>query len=116
MRLMTGFALGLVGISGLAACGETDVAFRARYRTQAIQACEEGGRSSNPAGIDASRFCPCMVDRYMQATPSEQLKTERSQSTPPPAARAAIEQCARELLSTPAQTQAGEEGAEGNEQ
>lgn len=98
MRVMVGLTLGILGISGLAACSESDEAFRARYRTQAIEACVQGGRSSNPAGIDASRFCPCMVDGYMRATPSDRLKAERNETAPPAAARAAIEQCARQLL------------------
>jgi len=96
--MMVGLTVAIVGFSGLAACSESDEAFRARYRTQAIEACVQGGRSSNPAGLDASRFCPCMVDGYMRATPSDRLKAERNETAPPPAARAAIEQCARELL------------------
>ena len=129
MRIMLAVSLGIVGLSGLAACGESDAAFRARYRTTAVQACVEGGRTSNPANLDANRFCSCMVDAYMQAATTEQLKADRNTTEPPPAARAAIEQCARQQLggqTTPAaggtppagnqQAEAPESDAEENEQ
>lgn len=97
MRVMTFVSLGLVGLTGLAACSESDEAFRARYRTEAIARCVQGARTSNPAGLDPNRFCTCMVDGYMRGTPSERLRAERSQNEPPPAAQSAIAQCAREL-------------------
>lgn len=97
MRKMVGLSLGVAGLFTLAAC-ESDEAFRNTYRTKSVEACVEGGRTNNPAGLDANRFCACMVDGYMQGTPSDRLKAERSQTEPPPAARAAAERCAREML------------------
>jgi hypothetical protein len=97
MRKIVSLSLGIAGFVALAAC-ESDEAFRNSYRAQSVQACVEGGRNNNPAGIDANRFCACMVDGYMQGTPSDRLKAERNQTEPPPAARAAAERCAREIL------------------
>ncbi|MGE0179302.1 MAG: hypothetical protein AB7O91_05730 [Sphingomonas sp.] len=108
MRIMVGLSLGIVGLSGLAACGENDEAFRARYRTEAVATCVQGARTSNPAGLDPNRFCGCMVDGYMEGTSSEQLKAERGQATPPPNAQRAIEQCARQLMG------GGQQGAASN--
>ena len=98
MRMMAVVSLGLVGLTGLAACSESDEAFRARYRTEAINACVQGARTSNPGNLDPNRFCTCMVDGYMRGTPSERLRAERGENTPPPAAQAAIQQCAREMM------------------
>jgi hypothetical protein len=102
MRVMIGLSLGMVGLSGLAACSESDEAFRARYRTEAIASCVQGARTSNPGNLDPNRFCPCMVDGYMRGTPSERLRAERNDNTPPPAAQTAMAQCARDLMGGPA--------------
>ena len=112
MRMMAIVSLGLVGLSGLAACSESDEAFRARYRTEAIAACVQGARTSNPGNLDPNRFCSCMVDGYMRGTTSDRLRAERSQNEPPPAAQSAIAQCAREMTGG----QAGAPPAGGNGQ
>ncbi len=97
MRLIRTMALGAVALSGLAACGQSDEAFRASYRTKAVEACNQGARSApNSAGADMNRFCSCIVDRYMQATSTQQLRAERNQTTPPSAAQEAMMQCVRE--------------------
>jgi len=94
MRLILTTAVATLALSGLAACGQGDDAFRASYRTKAVEACVQGGqRSPNAGQVDTNRFCNCMVDGYMRETSSEQLKAERNQSTPPPAAQRAMAQC-----------------------
>lgn len=90
-------ALGAVALGALAACGQSDEAFRASYRTKAVDTCNQGARSTPaPAGVDAARLCACIVDRYMAATTTEQLRAERNQTRPPPAAQNAMMQCAQE--------------------
>jgi hypothetical protein len=106
MRLILAMPIMAAAVAGLAACGQSDDAFRASYRTKAVEACSQGARSAaGSAGVDANRLCSCMVDNYMRATSTEQLKAERDKTTPPPAARAAMMQCAREqagAMSAPA--------------
>jgi hypothetical protein len=97
MQLIRTIALGAVTLGALAACGQSDDAFRASYRTRALPSCNQGARSApSPAGVDAGRLCTCIVERYMAATTTEQLRAERDQSRPPPAAQNAMMQCAQE--------------------
>lgn len=97
MRLIMGMTAGLLTLSGLAACGQNEDAFRASYRTKAVESCSRGaGMAPNAAGIDTGRLCNCMVDAYMRATSTAQLKAEQNQTTAPPAAQAAMMQCAQE--------------------
>lgn len=114
MRVTIFLSLGLVGLSALAACSESDEAFRARYRTEAIASCVQGARTSNPGNLDPNRFCPCMVDGYMRGTTTDRLKAERNDNSPPPAAQTAMAQCAREIMG--AQGGATPPAAGGNEQ
>ncbi|MET1112318.1 MAG: hypothetical protein ABWX67_12395 [Allosphingosinicella sp.] len=106
MRLILTTAVATLALSGLAACGQGDDAFRTSYRTKAVEACVQGGQRSPGAGsVDTSRFCNCMVDGYMRETSSEQLKAERNQSSPPPAAQRAMAQCLQQQLgATPGAT------------
>ncbi len=99
MRLMLSMAVAAVA---LAACGQSEEAFRADYRTRAVSSCVTGARSSpnaaqaTAAGINPETLCNCMIDRYMRDTPIDRLKSEENSSTPPPAAQAAARQCALE--------------------
>ena len=49
MQLIRTIALGAVALGALAACGQSDEAFRASYRTKAVDTCNQGARST-PAG------------------------------------------------------------------
>jgi hypothetical protein len=103
MRLMLSMAVTAVA---LAACGQSEEAFRADYRTKAVSSCVTGARSSpnaaqaTAAGINPETLCNCMIDRYMRDTPIDRLKSEANSSTPPPAAQAAAQQCAMEAVRT----------------
>ena len=97
MRLIQTMALGAAALGGLAACGQSDEAFRASYRTKAVTACTQGAaRAPNAANVDTNRLCTCMVDGYMRATSTDQLKAERNQTAAPAAAQQAMMQCAQE--------------------
>ncbi len=99
MRLFLCIPLTAATMATLGACGQSDEAFRASYRTKSVEACVTGTRASpNAALVDGQRLCTCMVDRYMRDTPSDRLKAERDQTEPPPAARAAMIQCATEAI------------------
>jgi hypothetical protein len=105
-------------VAGLGACGQSDEAFRATYRTGAVESCVTGARSAPNAAvaaaqIDFQRLCGCTVDAYMAQATTEQLRREGSGSTPPPAARAAMMTCLGQLRpglggTTPAATPTGD--------
>ena len=99
MRSLLGIAVGAFALGGLAACGESDEAFRSSYRTKAISECTGGARSRpNPTGGNIEQLCSCMIDGYMRVTPTERLKAERNQSATPAAADAARQQCLQQAL------------------
>lgn len=112
MRRVAVLSLSIAGFSGLAACTQSDEAYRASYRTEQIATCVSSATPSARATVDPNRFCTCMIDRYMQGTSTERLKAERNQSEAPPAAQAAATQCAREA----AVGGAGAGPASGNDQ
>lgn len=77
--------------------GESDEAYRARYRSRAMDLCRQGAGSAPNAGIiDASQLCTCMVDSYMRASSSEQIRAEKDLPEAPERTSAAMDQCARE--------------------
>lgn len=85
--------------SAIAACSQSDDAFRTSYRTKAVGDCTRGAQSQpNPAGLNMEQLCTCMVDGYMRATPTDRLKAERDQNAPPAAANAAMQQCVQQVL------------------
>ena len=99
MRIFQTMMLGAVALGGLAACGQSDEAFRASYRTKALASCNRGGQTApNPGNVDVNRLCTCVVDGYMRSTPTDRLRAEGDQSTPPAAAQQAMMQCAQELM------------------
>jgi hypothetical protein len=99
MRLISTISLPILTICTLVACGESDEAFRANYRTKAVADCARGANSqSNPTGVNMNQLCGCMVDGYMRVTPTDRLKAERDQSEAPPAANAAMRQCVGQAL------------------
>jgi hypothetical protein len=102
MRLVLTAASLTVAIAGLGACGASDEAYRATYRTGAVESCVTGARSAPNAAaaaaqVDFQRLCGCTVDAYMAQATTEQLRREGSGSTPPPAARAAMMTCLNQI-------------------
>lgn len=98
MRLILVAALCSAALSG---CGESEAAFRDAYRTRAVESCADGARSagaSAPPGVDFQRMCECSVHRYMQSRSLDQLRQEEDQTTTPPEARAALQQCLMEQM------------------
>ncbi len=75
--------------------GESDEVYRSRYRTQAMDRCLEGARSTPDGDINANQNCACVVDSYMRDTSSEQLKADANQPTAPARVEAARAQCAQ---------------------
>ena len=100
MRLISTAAIACLGLAGLGGCGRSDEAFRAAYRTSAIQACTTGARSAPEAGtsgIDIPRLCTCGVDNYLAHASTADLRSQNETSTPP-GAREAIAECVAEQL------------------
>lgn len=94
-------AAAAVLLPALAACSESEAAFRDSYRTRAVDSCLAGARSAaaaSPARVDVQRMCECIVDRYMAETSVEALRAEENQPTAPPAAQRAMTQCAAEQM------------------
>ncbi len=107
MRLMLSMAVAAVALTGLAACGQSEEAYRANLRTQGIANCQRG---SNPAvasqlqqmGLTVEQLCTCAIDRYMRGASYEQLKADQNNPSPP-ALEAATAQCVAERVGqTPA--------------
>ena len=88
-------ALGTLVLTGLAACGESDDAFKASYRTRLTQACTQ---ASGPGAAEGQRICTCMIDRYVANTPVSQLRAEKDQTAMPAAAQQALQQCTQEAM------------------
>lgn len=113
MRMLTVVTAPLLTVIVLSACGGNEDSFRAEYRTKAVSECRRGAESQpNPGGVNMVQLCECMVDGYMRATPTDRLKAESDQNTPPPAANAAAQQCMRQAI----QGQMGGAPAAGNTQ
>lgn len=90
MRLILTVAATALAITGLSACGKSEESFRANLRTQGIANCKTGANGNSAAaaqlqqvGLTVEEFCTCAIDRYMRATPYEQLKTEVNNPSPP---------------------------------
>lgn len=103
MRILLGMTLGAVAITGLGACGQSEEAFRASYRTEALRSCTAGANSTNTApltqlGITVQALCECAIDRYMQATPVDQLRREMNATEMPAGVRNATIQCTTQLM------------------
>jgi hypothetical protein len=112
MRLMLGMTMGLLTLTGLAACGQNEQALRTTTREGLLLGCKNGDAATRTAmaqsGINVDRFCTCAVDRYMQTASIEELRrlnrTAGPNATPPAAFTAAAGQCMTEMVSqsTPA--------------
>lgn len=105
MRLMLGMTMGLLSLTGLAACGQSDQQFRTTAREQLLRGCQAGDASMraqmSQAGVDVDRYCTCAIDRFMQSASSERLK--QLSRNPGSAAgdqgmQRAAEQCVREQV------------------
>ena len=100
MRLILTAAL-IFSAAALSGCGESEAAFRDAYRSRAVESCTNGARSVGagaPKGLDFARVCECSVDRYMESRSIDQLRGEEDQTTAPPEARAALQQCLMEQM------------------
>ena len=113
MRVMLGLTMGLLTLSGLAACGQSEQQLRNTTREGLLLGCRNGDASDrailNQAGVDINRYCACAADRFIQSASAEQLK---QLSRNPGAAAAdpgmlrAAEQCMREQMPPTAPTPA----------
>lgn len=100
MRLALTAALLTLTAAGLGACGQGDAAYRATYRTGAVESCMSGARSAPNAaatGIDFQQLCGCAVDAYMSHTSTADLRREGNSSVAPPGARSAMIQCLNQM-------------------
>ena len=105
MRIMLSMTVGALALAGLAGCGQSEEAYRANLRTQALANCRTGA-NANPAaasqlaqiGLSVEQLCTCAIDRYMRGASYDQLK--REQSNPSPAGlESASAQCVTEHMS-----------------
>jgi hypothetical protein len=100
MRLALTAALLTLTAAGLGACGASDAAYRATYRSSAVESCMSGARSAPNAaatGIDFQQLCGCAVDAYMNTTSTEELRRQGNSSVAPPGARTAMMQCLSQM-------------------
>lgn len=107
MRIMLTMGIAALTLTGLAACGQSEASFRTTYRTEALRSCTAGANSTNTApltqlGITVQGLCECAIDRYMQATPVEQLRREMNSTEMPAGVRNATIQCTTQLMRAPA--------------
>jgi len=102
MRILLSMTVGALALAGLAGCGQSEEAYRANLRTQALANCRTGA-NANPAaagqlaqvGLSVDQLCTCAIDRYMRGASYDQLK--RGQSNPaPPGLETASQQCVLE--------------------
>jgi hypothetical protein len=102
MRIISSIGLGLVVLTGLAACGKSDEAVRNEARTQLTASCP---RSATPeitamlqqSGLTIEQVCTCTIDRYMRTATVAQIK-EDSGNPAPARISAASSQCLTELV------------------
>jgi hypothetical protein len=111
MRLMLSMAVGVLTLTGLAACGQSEQSLRSSFRSQALANCQRGADASQRAqltqvGINIDQLCTCAIDRYMQAASVDQLKADAN-NPDPPALRSASIQCASEIVRQSAPAAAG---------
>jgi hypothetical protein len=102
MRLILSMTVGVLALSALSACGQNEESIRASYRTQAMANCRAGATPAavgqlRQMGVNAEQLCSCAIDRYMRATPLDQLKRESSNEMPP-GLTTATTQCVTELM------------------
>ena len=91
----------VAGSAALAACGESEAAFRDAYRTRSVESCVAGARSAAAAAaseLDFQRMCECAVDRYMAETSVEDLRAQEKQTVAPAGAQRAMTQCLAEQM------------------
>jgi hypothetical protein len=93
MRLMLGMTFGLVALTGLAACGQSEEGLRNAFRTQGTANCKAGADPATRArlteiGLSVDELCTCAIDRYLRTATFEQLKQDRSNPSPPALERA----------------------------
>lgn len=89
MRIMLSMTVGVLALAGLAGCGQSEEAYRANLRTQALANCRTGA-NANPAaasqlaqvGLSVEQLCTCAIDRYMRGASYDQLKREQSNPSP----------------------------------
>lgn len=104
MRVISSIGLGLVALTGLAACGKSDEAVRNEARTQLTANCP---RSATPeitamlsqSGVTIDQVCSCTIDRYMRTATVAQIK-EDSGNAAPARISSASAQCVAELVAT----------------
>lgn len=97
-RILAGsYQMGRYAILQPRCFGESDAAYRARYRSQAMDMCRQGVASTPDGAIlDAEQLCTCMVDSYMRDSSSEQLRAEKNLPAGPARADAVWARCAQE--------------------
>lgn len=104
MRLMLGMTMGLLTLSGLAACGQSEQALRTTTREALLLGCRNGDASAratlNQVGVSVDRFCGCAVDRYMQSASTDELRqlSRNKGGAMPPGLTAAAGQCMTEMV------------------
>jgi hypothetical protein len=99
MRLMLSMTAGALALAALSGCGQSEEAFRAELRTRGIANCQSDPTPPQltQAGIDGNQLCTCAIDRYMRATPIDQLRREQSVGVPP-GLQTAAQQCMTDML------------------
>jgi hypothetical protein len=114
MRLILTMATAALAITGLSACGQSEEGFRANLRTQGIANCKTGANANgaaaaqlSQAGMSVDEFCTCAIDRYMRATPYEQLKQEMNNPSPPGLTSAGMQCVAERAQRSAANAMAG---------
>ena len=96
MRLMLGTTIGLLALTGLAACGQSEEGLRTAFRTQGTANCKAGADAASRArltevGMSVDELCTCAIDGYLRTATFEQLKQDRSNPSPPALERATIQ-------------------------
>jgi hypothetical protein len=102
MRLIWTMTAAAFAVTGLAACGQSDDAYRASFRTQALRNCQQGADTATrqqlaQAGITPERLCTCVIDKYMQSATMAQLRQDANNPNPPAMQQASI-QCVQEVM------------------
>lgn len=88
MRLMLGMTFGLVALTGLSACGQSEESLRSAFRTQGTANCKAGADPASRAqlsqiGMSVDELCTCAIDSYLRTATFEQLKQDRNNPAPP---------------------------------
>jgi len=107
MRVISSMIVGVLALSGLAACGQSEQSLRASTRDQMLLGCRSGDAASRAqltqAGVNVDQFCGCAIDKFMQSASTEQLRQISSNPNNVPGLETASAQCMREMMpqSTP---------------